>query len=57
MTALRRGPVSAIAAVMMAAILGACTSGVYAETQIPTATPSTTVAPSPSPSGARALPC
>jgi polar amino acid transport system substrate-binding protein len=51
MTALWRGPVAAIAAVMMAAILGACTSGVYAETQIPTATPSTTVAPSPSPSG------
>ena len=35
---------------LIAALLGACTSGVYAETQIPTATPSHG-APSPSPSG------
>jgi len=47
----RLRPAAAVAAVLMAALLGACTSGVYAETQIPTATPSVTAAPSPSPSG------
>jgi len=38
----RLRPAAAVAAVLMAALLGACTSGVYAETQIPTATPSAT---------------
>ena len=47
----RLRPAAAVAAVLVAALLGACTSGVYAETQIPTATPSVTAAPSPSPSG------
>lgn len=51
MTSLGRRPVAAAAAVMIAALLGACTSGVYAETPIPTPTPSTSAAPSPSPSG------
>ena len=46
----RLRPAAAVAAVLIAALLGACTSGVYAETQIPTATPSA-AAPSPSPSG------
>jgi polar amino acid transport system substrate-binding protein len=36
------GRAAAVAAVMTAALLGACTSGVYAETQVPTATASAT---------------
>ncbi len=51
MTARWRGPVSALAAMMVAAFLGACSGGVYAETPVPTATPSVTAAPTPSPSG------
>ena len=47
----RMRPAAAVAAVVLAALLGACTSGVYAETQLPTATPTTTAAPSPSTSG------
>jgi polar amino acid transport system substrate-binding protein len=38
----RLRPAAAVATVLVAALLGACTSGVYAETQIPTATPSAT---------------
>ena len=47
----RLRPAAAVATVLVAALLGACTSGVYAETQIPTATPSVTATSSPSPSG------
>jgi polar amino acid transport system substrate-binding protein len=46
-----RGPVAAVAAVALAALLGACGGGVYAETQVPNTTPATTATPSPSPSG------
>ncbi|MEP6649811.1 MAG: glutamate ABC transporter substrate-binding protein [Lapillicoccus sp.] len=43
MTARSQGTVAAIVAVLLAALLGACTSGVYAETQVwtSTATPAT----------------
>ena len=40
----RRGPVVAVVGVVVAALLGACTSSVYAETTVPTST-STTPAP------------
>jgi polar amino acid transport system substrate-binding protein len=41
-----RGPVAAVAAVALVALLGACGSGVYAETQLPAATTTATPAPS-----------
>jgi polar amino acid transport system substrate-binding protein len=45
----RMGAVMAAAAIV--ALLGACSSGVYAETQIPAATPTSTPSLAPSPSG------
>ena len=50
MSARPRPAVAAVAAVMLAALLGACTSGVYAETQLPTATSSAAPSAAPSPS-------
>ena len=41
-----RGPLTALVAVSLAAVLGACTSGVYANTPLPTATATATAAPS-----------
>jgi polar amino acid transport system substrate-binding protein len=46
MRARARGTVAAAAALALAALLGACSSGVYAETQVPAATPTVTPAPS-----------
>ena len=46
MTARPRRTVGAIAAVAIVALLGACSSGVYAETQVPTATATPSSAPS-----------
>jgi polar amino acid transport system substrate-binding protein len=46
MTVRPRRTVAAMAAVAIAALLGACSSGVYAETQLPTATATPSSAPS-----------
>jgi polar amino acid transport system substrate-binding protein len=46
MTTRRRRTVSAVSAIAVAALLGACSSGVYAETQLPTATSTPSSAPS-----------
>jgi polar amino acid transport system substrate-binding protein len=46
MTTRRRRTVAAVAAVAITALLGACSSGVYAETQLPAATSTPSSAPS-----------
>ena len=53
MTARRRGPGVAVAAVLLAALLGACSAGVYTETPVPAATGTATAAPDPNAVGHR----